>query len=114
MPEQSHASKQAEAQTINSRAEQRFACDRTIVQVLVGEEERPVEGEVLDVSGNGLRVRVRSTIAVGCRVRIDLQNHPLSAEVRFCRPDECGSFQVGLRILEFDAIQSRERESVYC
>lgn len=84
------------------RGRPRFACSITSTELLVGEDETPVQAEVLDVSANGLRARVRSLIPTDSNVRLTLQKHVVSARVRFCRPDESGSFLLGLEILEFD------------
>jgi len=83
------------------RGKPRFACSVTSTELFAGDEETPVEAQVLEVSENGLRARVASMIPEGCNVRLSLQGHALSAKVRFCRPDESGSFLAGFEILEF-------------
>lgn len=89
---------------LNLRSERRLPCDVTKVNLFTNDAEKPIAGEVLDISVNGLRIRTEAMIAVGCAVKIDFQKHLLSGEVRFCRPDETGGFQVGLQIIEFSAV----------
>lgn len=86
------------------RAERRLPCDVTTHNLFTSDSDQPLQAEILDISVNGLRVRMSSAIAVGCQIKIDFEKHLLAGEVRSCRPEASGSFQVGLQITEFHPV----------
>ncbi len=80
------------------RREPRFIIDADVtVTVLGSPKQLPVTGRVLDMSGSGLRLMVRTPIPCGAVVKIEGNDMLLLAEV--CRSNYgLGAYDLGLKI----------------
>jgi PilZ domain-containing protein len=80
------------------RAGARFrAADAAIMKVLQPLGAKAAEVQVLDVSQDGLQLRVPAHLQPGSIVQIDLKNTVALAEVRYCVPSEPG-FHAGVQL----------------
>lgn len=87
--------------------------DAVAIQIQRPDEGEAILGKVLvtrtrDVSAEGLRIGVEESLEEGnlYDLCVDVQGHLkhflLTAEVRWCRPDPEGGFEVGLQLLDGD------------
>jgi len=68
-----------------------------ILTVLGAEGSHIMEAYLLDISGNGLKLRLPELVLCGAAVKIDGNNTLLLGEVSRCEP-EAGAFIVGVRL----------------
>jgi hypothetical protein len=80
---------------LEMRGEKRFPANENVRAVLLGEEEKTVRAQVLDVSERGLGLFLEAEVPVGGTLRIDVEDASLSGTVRYCRPYAEG-FSAGL------------------
>jgi transcriptional regulator with XRE-family HTH domain len=79
--------------------EPRFAAHQPAqVMVLGAAAPNRLPGTVLDISRSGVGIRVPSLIALGSALRVEVGNLIAHCEVRNCRPNNLGSFDVGLKV----------------
>ncbi len=81
--------------TLELRGEKRFPTSETVRAVLVGDEEKTIGAQVVDVSDRGLGLFLEQEVPAGSVMRIDVEDASLSGTVRYCRPQAEG-FAVGV------------------
>jgi hypothetical protein len=64
---------------------------------VIGAESKLMEGRVVDVSRGGLRLRLAQMFAQGTKLRIQLRETGVLAEVRYCVAVD-GEYDVGVQI----------------
>jgi len=57
-----------------------------------------VSGTVLDISRSGGGIRVPALIALGSALRVEVGNLIAHCEVRNCRKNSQGTFDIGLKV----------------
>jgi hypothetical protein len=57
-----------------------------------------VEGRVVEVSKSGLQVLLGASVLAGDLVRITCARMIISGHIRYCRPNDTGSFNTGVEI----------------
>jgi phage shock protein A len=80
---------------LEMRGEKRFPTSESVRAVLVGEENKTISAQVVDVSDRGLGLFLEEEVAAGSTMRIDIEDASLSGTVRYCRPQAEG-FAVGV------------------
>jgi PilZ domain-containing protein len=73
---------------------------------------RAIDAEVVDVSGSGMRLRMKVPVPCGAPVEVDDQHLTLLGEICRCVQDPDGSYTVGLRVIEM-LVSSYLRESSF-
>ena len=71
---------------------------------------QPVEADVVDVSGSGMRLHLRVAVPCGAPVEVEDRRLLLLGEVCRCVEQSDGTYTVGLRIFE-TMVASESRES---
>ncbi len=80
---------------LEMRGEKRFPTSESVRAVLVGEGNKTISAQVVDVSDRGLGLFLEEEVAAGSTMRIDIEDASLSGTVRYCRPQAEG-FAVGV------------------
>ena len=79
--------------------EPRFAAHQPAkVTLMDGAKHGLLAGTVLDISRSGVGIRVPALLALGSSLRVEVGNIVADCEVRNCRPNNEGSFDVGLKV----------------
>ena len=85
------------------RKEQRLRINRSAAVTVLGSTNGdamanpPMEGQILEISGTGLRVRVHSAIPYDAPIRVDANDVMMLGEVTRCEPDD-DAFIVGIQL----------------
>lgn len=83
------------------RREMRFQCDPAAVLLEAAGHPEPVEGQIVEVSKTGLRLRLgTSAFATSESVRVSHARMIISGQIRYCRRNAAGAFNTGVQILE--------------
>jgi len=102
---QSSAEGSAEAAGRNRRQEMRLPCDPGHVLLESAGHPEPVEGQIVEVSRSGLQLKLRTPVSAGESVRITRAGMIISGQIRYCRPNDAGSFDTGVAILDVQQMQ---------
>jgi transcriptional regulator with XRE-family HTH domain len=79
--------------------EPRFPADQPAQVIVMGAAATSLlPGTVLDISRSGVGIRVPALIALGSALRVEVGNLIAHCEVRNCKPNGQGSFDVGLKV----------------
>jgi transcriptional regulator with XRE-family HTH domain len=79
--------------------EPRFPADQPAQVIVIGAAATSLlPGTVLDISRSGVGIRVPALIALGSALRVEVGNLVAHCEVRNCKPNAQGSFDVGLKV----------------
>lgn len=78
------------------RSEMRWACTPTGVHAHLDGYDRPIGGQVVEVSREGMQLHVEEPIAVGSLVTIEMGNVIVLGDVRHCNSRQ-NYYTVGLR-----------------
>ena len=89
-----------EAAGRNRRRETRIQCDPASVLLEIDGHPEAVEGQVVEVSKSGLQLRLETTVPAGQTARVTLASMIISGQIRYCRPNDTGSFDTGIVILD--------------
>ena len=89
----------------NRRQELRLPCDPGTVLLESVAHPEPVKGQIVEVSKSGLQLRLETPLPAGESVRITGANMVISGQIRYCRPNESGSFETGVAILDVQPMQ---------
>lgn len=87
----------------NRRQEIRLPCDPGDVRLELDGCAEPVEGRIVEVSRSGFQLRLGTVVPVGELVRVIRANTIISGEIRYCRPNDEGSFDTGVAILDLQS-----------
>jgi hypothetical protein len=68
-----------------------------MLMVLGPQMTYPIEACVVDISGNGVQVRVPATIPLDTLIKIDGLDALILGKVCYCKPDS-GAFRVGIQL----------------
>jgi hypothetical protein len=85
---------------VDRRLEQRTPCDDISAQVRIGEGLNSTPASVLDISTSGVRLGLDSSLEVGSNVTVWFNKTVVTGQVRYCRGNQDGSFDAGLRLLD--------------
>lgn len=94
-----------EAAGRNRRQEMRLPCDPGGVLLESVAHPEPVEGQIVEVSKSGLQLRLEIPVAAGALVRISRAGMAISGQIRYCRPNDAGSFDTGVAIFDVQQMQ---------
>lgn len=75
---------------LDRRREPRTPANYPVRITVLGNPDRVVEGTLLEVSGRGVRVKLREKLPLSSPVRIDLDDNLLLGDVCYCRRVEQG------------------------
>jgi hypothetical protein len=89
----------------NRREERRLSCDPGNVRLEFRGRPEFVEGRIIEVSRSGLQLRLNASVQAGEPVSIIHSGTVISGEIRYCRPNDAGSFDAGVAILDFRQLQ---------
>jgi len=79
--------------------EPRFPADQPAQVIVMGAAATSLlPGTVLDISRSGVGIRVPALIALGSALRVEVGNLIAHCEVRNCKPNNQGTFDVGLKV----------------
>lgn len=81
---------------VNRRWEQRIQRSAIPAQIRIGEEPESTPARVLDISTAGVRVGIESSVTVGLCATVSFHRTVATGQVRYCRSNPDGSFDVGL------------------
>jgi len=96
---------QDEAAGRNRRQEMRLPCDPGSVLLESAGCPEPIEGQIVEVSRSGLQLRLQTPVDAGASVRITRAGMLISGQIRYCRPNDSGSFDTGVAIFDFQQMQ---------
>ena len=77
---------------MDKRREPRFAAEQCVTIVTLGERQFRQTAVIRNASGTGLGLFVKTAIASGTVLRIELEDAIVLGEVMYCRPAENGHF----------------------
>ena len=102
--------KQDEAAARNRRQEPRLPCDPSDVLLEMAGfpgsvAGRNIVGRIVGVSKSGLTLTIGTFVRVGESVRVTRAGTIISGRVRYCRPNDAGSFDSGIAILDIQDVQ---------
>jgi hypothetical protein len=83
---------------VERRKKPRFPTRCPIRITLLGDKNRFINGTLLDISGDGVRISATEALPVDHPVRVDLDGGLLLGDVCYCRRDEHQGFIVGLSL----------------
>ncbi|HEX4133293.1 MAG TPA: PilZ domain-containing protein [Bryobacteraceae bacterium] len=89
----------------NRREEKRLSCDPGDVRLEFQGRPESVQAHIVEVSRSGLQLRLRTSVQAGEPVSITRADTVISGEIRYCRPNDGGFFEVGVAILDFRRLQ---------
>jgi hypothetical protein len=89
----------------NRRREMRLTCDPGDVLLELAGRPEPVEGRIVEVSRSGLLLRLGNSVPAGESVRVTRAGTIISGQIRYCRPNQAGSFDTGVAIHDFQHVQ---------
>jgi hypothetical protein len=89
-----------EAAGRNRRREMRLQCDPANVVLDITGHSEPVEGQIVEVSKSGLQLRLENSVPAGQTVRVTRASMIINGQIRYCRPNDAGSFDTGVEILD--------------
>lgn len=89
----------------NRREERRLSCDPGDVRLEFQGRPDSFPGRIVEVSRSGLQLRLETSVPAGEPVSITRSNTVISGQIRYCRPNDGGSFDVGVAILDFLQLQ---------
>ena len=93
----------------NRRQETRIPCDPGDALLQLAGNPEPVEGYIVEVSKSGLQLRLGTCVPHGVSVRITRAGMIINGEIRYCRPNDAGSFDTGVAILAVEkAVQQTQ------
>src|ERR1019366_8145077 len=81
------------------RREKRFSSQRATASLFLRDQDHAAPVQVVDVSRDGMGLRLGMQVAVGSLVEVWLENFGVKGTIRFCRPTEDGAYDAGLEIL---------------
>src|SRR5580704_7530587 len=90
----------ADAAGRNRRREMRLQCDPANVVLEITGHPEPVEGQIVEVSKSGLQLRLENSVPGGEAVRVTRASMIINGQIRYCRPNDAGSFDTGVEILD--------------
>jgi hypothetical protein len=83
------------------RREMRFQCDPASVLLEAAGHPEPAEGQIVEVSKTGLKLRLRtSSHATSESVRITHARMIVNGQIRHYRPNDDGAFDTGVEIVD--------------
>lgn len=82
---------------MDSRAEPRFPADTKVKVTLLQGGPAGVSGQVVNMSGRGLKLFVGRPLPAGAAVKVEANDTLLLGEIVYCRA-EAGGFAVGLQL----------------
>jgi len=90
---------------VERRRESRFKISKLVKLKVLGRMAgpslgRPVDAEVVDISGSGMRLRLTMPVPCGAPVEVDDSHMMLLGEVCRCVAEHDGYYTVGLRVFE--------------
>jgi hypothetical protein len=80
---------------LEMRGDKRVPACENVRALVLGEQEVSVNAHIVDVSDRGLGLSMETEVAVGSRIKIDIEDASLCGTVRYCRPQD-GAYSVGL------------------
>jgi hypothetical protein len=89
----------------NRRQEMRLPCDPGDVLLELAGYPKPVEGHIVEVSRSGLQLRLGTFVPAGESVRVTRAGTIISGQIRYCRPNDAGSFDTGIAIFDVQEIR---------
>jgi len=81
----------------HKRKQLRFPAQQTVQLTVLGTAELLIIGQVVDVSGGGVRLLVGCPVEPGTQVQIDLGTSALTGEVRYCQAED-QEFALGIQL----------------
>ncbi len=94
------SSTRGEAAGSMRRREMRFRCDPAEVLLEVAGHPEPLEGEIVEVSKTGIRLRLETAaLATSESVTVSHARMIISGQIRYCHRNDGGVF-TGVRILQ--------------
>jgi len=78
----------------------RLQCEPTSVLLELAGHPEPVAGQIVQVSNSGLHLRMGTSVLVGESVRVTRTSMIISGQIRYCQPNDAGSFDTGVLILD--------------
>jgi hypothetical protein len=94
------AAQDDEAAGRNRRRELRLQCDPANVVLDRTGRHEPVDGQIVEVSKSGLQLRLETSVPAGEAVRVTRASMIINGQIRYCRPNEAGSFDTGVEIFD--------------
>ena len=79
------------------RKQLRLPAEQTVQLTVLGTAEFLIIGQVVNVSGSGVRLLVDCPVEPGSQIQIDLGTSALIGEVRYCRAEE-QKFALGIQL----------------
>jgi hypothetical protein len=84
---------------MEQRRNTRLVLDQTVYVTILGEIEIRRTAKVKDTSGRGLGLEMAHPVAIGCALKIELEDAVLLGEAMYCRAEN-GTYYVGIELLQ--------------
>jgi putative two-component system response regulator len=81
----------------SARREVRHACSPTEVLAHADNFDRPIAGEIVEISASGIQLHIRQPLAIGTLATVEMGEMLVLGEVRHCDETANGYFTVGLK-----------------
>ena len=82
------------------RSEQRYDVADGYTDIVIPASGAPSSAQILDVSRSGLRVRLKMRLPRESEITVYLKDMSVEGRVCYCKPNEVGTFDVGVLINE--------------
>lgn len=79
------------------RKEQRIDRNEAVQITILGEQQEPIRGHLINLSGKGARIALPGVIPPGTLLRLDMKDSILLGEVSHCTKQD-GGIQIGVQI----------------
>jgi PilZ domain len=85
---------------MEQRSENRFKPNQNVTVKVLGLRPGPIlQACIIDISGNGMRLRSKLPVPCGTPIEIEVNNTVASGSVSRCTPEE-GSYELGVQVSE--------------
>ena len=85
---------------VERRWEARIPCDAIPAQIRTDNGSEATVARILNISTSGVRLGMDFALEVGSNATVWLNNTVATGQVRYCRGNPDGSFDIGLRLLD--------------